>query len=304
MPDARFAALEAVLAVAEHKSFRAAAGQLGLSPSALSHAISALERSLGARLFQRTTRSVGLTPAGEQLVARLRPALREVGSALDGVREHGQEPSGVLRLTTSRGAVHFGLIDLLSELRARHPAVEVEVATQERLVDIVAEGYDAGIRLAEAVPLDMVSVPFGGPLSMAVVGAPSYFARRRAPQRPAELREHACIRRRKADGSLYRWELERRGRELSVEVPGVVTLDDDALALQAAVAGMGLAYVSAEVAAPQLASGALVRVLEAWTPPFPGLRVFYPSARLVRPALRAFLSLVKERVRLLPKHLG
>lgn len=295
MSDARFSTLEAVLAVAERRSFRAAATQLALSPSALSHTIATLERRLGARLFQRTTRSVGLTPAGEQLVARLGPALREIGSALDGVREHGAAPSGLLRLTTSRGAVHFGLIELLSALRARYPDVEVEVSTQDRLVDIVAEGYDAGIRLAEVVPLDMVSVPLGGPLSMAVVGAPAYFANRPRPRRPADLRQHACIRRRKADGSLYRWELTRRGRELSVEVPGVVTLDDDALALQAAVAGLGLAYVNAEVAAGQLSSGALVRVLEEWTPPFPGLCVFHPSSRLVRPALRAFLDLLKER---------
>ncbi len=297
MIDGRFSELEAVLVVARCKSFRAAARELQVSPSALSHAVAALERRLGARLFQRTTRSVGLTAEGEQLTARVGPALGEIGSALAAVREQGGAPSGTLRLTASRGAVHFGIIDVLAELRARHRDVHVELSTQERLVDIVAEGYDAGIRLAEVVPLDMIAVPYGPELSMAILGAPEYFARRKKPRAPADLLEHDCIRRRKSDGTTYRWELEKRGREQQVDVRGALTFDDDVLTLHAAAAGLGLAFTSTEMAAPLIEQGKLVRVMADWTPPFPGLRVFYPTGQLVRPVLRAFIDIVKERNR-------
>ncbi len=295
MADARFSELEAVLEVARSKSFRGAARALGVSPSALSHAIATLERRLGARLFQRTTRSVGLTAAGEQLVGRLSPALGEISAALAAVHEQSDVPSGTLRLTTSRGAVELGLVEVVSTLRARYPAVAVEVATQDRLVDIVAEGYDAGIRLAEVVPLDMVAVPYGPELSMAILASPAYLRRRRKPRVPADLLEHDCIRRRQSDGTIYAWELEKRGRARKVNVQGSLTFDDDQFALQAALAGLGLAYINLERAAAYVERGALVRVLEDWTPPFPGLRVFHPTRRHVRAALRAFIDVVKER---------
>ncbi|WP_437935570.1 LysR family transcriptional regulator [Sorangium sp. So ce341] len=285
--------LEAVIAVATFKSFRAAARELEMSPSALSHAVSALEQRLGVRLFHRTTRSVSLSAAGEHVVRRLQPALREVSSSLEEVHELRDTPSGTLRINTSKGAAQIEVLPMVLEMRRRHPDVRVELVTEDRFVDIVAEGFDAGVRLAEAVPQDMIAIPCGGDLSMAVVGAPSYFARRPAPKAPRDLLEHECIRRRMASGEVYRWELERRGREVAVDVRGALTLDNDDLALQAAVAGAGLAYVSERAAAADIEAGRLARVLAAWTPPFPGLRLFHPSNRLVRAALRAFIGIVR-----------
>ncbi|XXX74472.1 LysR substrate-binding domain-containing protein [Sorangium sp. So ce134] len=285
--------LEAVIAVATFRSFRAAARELEMSPSALSHAVSALEQRLGVRLFHRTTRSVSLSAAGEHVVRRLQPALREVSSSLEEVHELRDTPSGTLRINTSKGAAQIAVLPMVLEMRRRHPEVRVELVTEERFVDIVAEGFDAGVRLAEAVPQDMIAIPCGPDLSMAVVGAPSYFARRPEPRAPRDLLEHECIRRRMASGAVYRWELERRGREVAVDVRGALTLDDDDLALQAALDGAGLAYVSERSAAADIEAGRLVRVLAEWTPPFPGLRLFHPSNRLVRAALRAFIAIVR-----------
>ncbi|MDI1479391.1 LysR family transcriptional regulator [Polyangium sp. y55x31] len=286
--------LEAVIAIASLKSFRAAARQLEMSPSALSHAISALEQRLGVRLFHRTTRSVSLSAAGEHFVRRVQPALREVSSTLDEMHELRDTPSGTLRINTSKGAAEIAVLPMLLELRRRHPDVRVELVTEERFVDIVAEGFDAGVRLAEAVPQDMVAIPCGGDLSMAVVGAPSYFASRTKPTKPKDLLDHECIRRRMASGQVYRWELEKRGREVAIDVRGALTLDNDDLVLQAALAGAGLAFLSDRAVAADVEAGRLVRVLADWTPPFPGLRLFHPSHRLVRAALRAFITIVRE----------
>ncbi|MDC0740577.1 LysR family transcriptional regulator [Polyangium mundeleinium] len=286
--------LEAVVAIASQKSFRAAARQLDISPSALSHAISALEQRLGVRLFHRTTRSVSLSAAGEHFVRRLQPALREVSSTLDEVHELRDTPSGTLRINTSKGAAQIEVLPMILEMRRRHPDVLVELVTEDRLVDIVAEGFDAGVRLAEAVPQDMVAIPCGADLSMAVVGAPSYFASRPKPTKPKDLLDHECIRRRMASGQVYRWELEKRGREVAIDIRGALTLDNDDLILQAALDGAGLAFVSDRATAADVEAGRLVRVLADWTPPFPGLRLFHPSHRLVRAALRAFIAIVQE----------
>jgi DNA-binding transcriptional LysR family regulator len=286
--------LEAVVAIATRKSFRAAARELGMSPSALSHAVSALEQRLGVRLFHRTTRSVSLSAAGEHFVHRVQPALREVSSTLDEVHELRDVPSGTLRINTSRGAAQIEVLPLVLEMRRRHPDVRIELVTEDRLVDIVAEGFDAGVRHAEVVPQGMVAIPCGGDLSMAVVGAPSYFAHRPKPKTPEDLLDHECIRRRMASGVVYRWEFEKGGREVAVDVPGALTLDDSDLARQAALAGAGLAFMNERAVAADIEAVRLVRVLADWTPPFPGLRLFHPSSRHVRAALRAFIAIVRE----------
>ena len=287
--------LEAVLAVASHKSFRAAARALETSPSALSHAVAALEERLGARLFHRTTRSVALTPAGTELVARIGPALREIDTAFDAVDELNPTPRGSLRLTSSPFGAKHHVLPFLVAMRRLHPEVQIELVTDERLVDLVAEGFDAGFRLAEAVPADMVAIPCAPDLSMAVVATPVYLARHGTPEKPADLLAHECIRRRLASGGVYRWELERRGRVTAVDVKGSLTLDDDDLVLDATLAGAGLGFVSSLQAEPHVAARRLVRVLAPWTPPFAGPCLFHPSGRLVPAALRALIDIVKAK---------
>lgn len=294
MGKASLVELEAVVAVATRKSFRGAARVLGMSPSALSHAVSALEERVGARLFHRTTRSVSLTAAGAELVARVDPAVREIAAAVDAVKEHRDVPSGTLRITTSATGARVYLLPVIVEMRRRHPEVRLEVVTEDRLVDIVAEGFDAGLRLAEAVPRDMIAVPCGPDPSMAVVGAPSYFELHAPPRTPADLAGHELIGRRMANGAVYRWELERRGRTILVEPSGGLVTDDDPLAVEAATAGLGLAFVSDVSVADRLADGRLVRVLEEYTPPFAGVRLFHPSRKLVPAALRALVAVVRD----------
>lgn len=297
MTKVSLAELEAVVAVGRLRSFRAAARELGLSPSALSHAIGAVERRIAVRLFHRTTRSVSLSAAGEQFVSRVSPAVREIASALDQANEHRDVPSGRLRLTSSRVGAKVYVFPLVREMRRRHPDVQIDLVTEDRLVDLVAEGYDAGFRLAEAVPREMVAIPCGPDVSMAVVGAPSYFEGRKKPKAPADLLEHECIRRRTSGGAAYRWEFERRGRATTVDVKGGLLLDDDDVMLDAALAGLGLAYVADVTVAGHLAAGRLLRVLGDFTPSFPGARLFHPSRRLVPAALRALIAIVKESVR-------
>ncbi|RYE90028.1 MAG: LysR family transcriptional regulator [Myxococcales bacterium] len=293
MPGASLLELRAVSAVAVHRSFRAAAAELAMSPSALSHAVSALEQRLGVRLFHRTTRSVALTDAGESLLVRVRPALREIDEALDGINRFRDTPTGTLRLNTSAGAARR-VFPLVLAFRARHPDMRVELVTDDRLVDIVAEGFDAGVRLSEAVPRDMIAVPCSPPVRFAVVGAPRYFRAHPPPVTPADLLGHDCLRRRLGSGALMRWDLERHGHELVVDVKGSLTLDDDSLLVEAARRGVGLAYLSEWAVEGELASGKLVRVLDDWTPPYPGLSLYYPGHRHVPAGLRAFVEVVRE----------
>jgi DNA-binding transcriptional LysR family regulator len=295
MSRASLAELEAVNAVARTRSFRGAAKELGISASGLSHAISSLEARLQVRLFHRSTRSVALTDEGEAFVHRLKPALEEIDAALDDVHATSEEPSGSLRIVSPRGPAEITVLPAVLEMRRRHPAVSVEVVSDARYVDIVAEGYDAGIRYAGTVPRDMVSIPCSPELRVAIVAAPSYLATRRAPQKPQDLLAHECIRYRKDSGTVRRWELRMNGREISVEVEGGLVLDDEAFLLQAALDGAGLAYLSDAAAKPHLDAGRLVRVLERYAPRFGALQLFHPSGRLVRAALRAFIAIVKEK---------
>ena len=285
--------LSALAAVAAHRSFRKAADELQLSPSTLSHVIRALEARVGVRLLHRTTRSVSATEAGQRLVARLRPVLRDLDLALaevDGFRR----PSGTLRINSAEGPARMLLASVVPAFLASYPEMSLDLVTEGRLVDIVAEGFDAGVRLGEAVPQDMVAVRFGGPVRFVAVASPGYLAGKGAPQTPDDLSRHHCIRFRLRSGRLFRWEFARHGQELAVEVPGPLILDHVELMAEAAAAGLGIAYVPERTADPFVAAGRLVTVLDEWCPRIPGLFLYYPGHRQVPPGLRAFIDVLKQ----------
>jgi DNA-binding transcriptional LysR family regulator len=286
--------LEAVLAVAKHRSFRAAATELEMSTSALSQAVAALETRIGARLFNRTTRSVALSEAGELFVADVAPALETIGRAIDQAGNQRNSPKGTLRINTSVGAARQVMAPLLIAYLQRYPQMKLDLVTEGRLVDIVANGFDAGIRLAENVPQDMISVPLRMPQRFAVVGSPAYFAEHALPRTPADLLEHQCVRSRMPSGAIYQWEFERRGQAIRIDVRGALTLDEPNLMLDAARAGLGLAYLSEWNVAADLASGSLLRVLKSWTPAFEGLCLYYPGRRHVPAGLRAMIDLIRQ----------
>jgi DNA-binding transcriptional LysR family regulator len=287
--------LEAVVTVARLGGFRAAARELAMSSSALSHAVAALETRLGVRLFNRTTRSVALSAAGEQFVTEVAPALAAIQSAVERIDEQRAAPSGVLRLNMALGAARMILVPLVLEYLRRYPDVGVELVTEDALVDVVGQGFDAGVRLAEFVPPDMIAVPIGRPLRSLVVGSPAYFDDHPRPRSPADLLAHRCIRARMASGRIYRWEFEKRGESLALDVPGTLTLDDAGLMLQAALAGQGLAYVADNSIAEHLGAGRLIAVLEDWSPAYPGLCLYYPSRRNSPAKVRAFIDLVRAQ---------
>ncbi|MFM9927590.1 LysR family transcriptional regulator [Variovorax sp. H27-G14] len=286
--------LDGVVAVAAHRSFRKAAAELGVSPSALSQSVAGLEEQMGVRLFHRTTRSVALTQAGEDFLERVRPALRQLAAAMDATNAFREKPVGTLRINTSEGAARLVLVPIVGEFLRRCPDMAVELVTDGRLVDIVKAGFDAGIRFTENVPQDMIAVPCSPPLRHAVVASPAYFEGRERPTHPDGLAAHNCIRARLAAGAIYRWEFERNGEVFEVDVPGTLTLDNQTLIVRAAVNGMGIGYVADWAVADHLASGQLVRVLEDWTPPSPGLSLYYSGHRHVPAGLRVFVDLVRE----------
>lgn len=255
--------LTALAAIAAHRSFRKAAEELALSPSTLSHMMRTLEANLGVRLLHRTTRSVSATEAGERLVSRLQPVLRDLDLALEEVEAFRHRPSGTLRINTSEIAARLLLNSVVSTFLARHPEMSLDLVTEGRLVDVVAEGFDAGIRLGEAVPRDMIAVRFGGEARFVAVAFPTYLAGREPPQTPDDLKDHACIRFRLPSGKLFRWEFANLGQELTVGVPGALTLDHVGLMAEAAAQGLGIAYVSDRTARPYIERQQLVIVLDA-----------------------------------------
>ena len=289
--------LEAVVAVARHSGFRVAARELDMSSSALSHAVAALEARLGVRLFNRTTRSVALSAEGEQFVGEIAPALAAIRTAMERIDEHRAEPVGALRLNLPLGAGRMILSPLIYEYMRRYPRVTVDMVTEGAMVDIVGQGFDAGVRLEEFVPPDMIAVPITRPIRSIVVGSPAYFAGRKRPRTPADLAEHRCIRRRLGSGAIYRWEFEKRGEAIAIDVPGQLTLDDNDLMLLAALDGEGLAFVSDIAAAKSIEAGLLLPVLEDWSPQFPGLCLYYPSRRNIPARLRAFIDLIRQQAR-------
>lgn len=294
MAEAGLRELEAVLAVSRLGSFRSAALSLGMSPTALSHAVAALEARLGIRLFHRTTRSVALSEAGSRFVARVGPALGAIADAIAEAAEAQAMPAGTLRINASTAALRF-VVPAIAGFLDAHPAMRLDLVAEDRLVDIVADGFDAGIRLAEMVPQDMVAVACSADIGFAVVGAASYLVAHGEPGAPAELVGHRCIRRRLANGRLYSWEFERNGEAMMVAVDGPFTADNEAAMADAARAGLGLAYLRSWTVEDDLASGRLVQVLAEWTPPHPGFRLYYPGHRHVSAGLRALSGFLRAR---------
>ena len=286
----------AFLAVARERSFTKAAAQLGVSQSALSHAISGLEARLGLRLLTRTTRSVSPTEAGERLVLTVAPRFEEIEAEMEALTELREKPAGTIRITASEHAVSAILWPRLAKFLRHYSDIKVEITVDHTLIDIVAQRYDAGVRSGEQVAKDMIAVRIGPDMRMAVVGAPSYFTKRLPPKKPQDLTDHKCINLRLATyGGLYAWEFERGGRELKVRVDGQLIFNGTAQMLNAALAGCGLAYLPEELAQPHLTRGRLKRVLEDWCPPFPGYHLYYPSRRHSSPAFSLLVDALRYR---------
>ena len=288
--------LSAVLMVAETRSFTRAAARLGTSQSALSHTVRRLEERLGVRLFSRTTRSVAPTEAGERLIRNVGPRLEEIDAELKALGALRKKPAGAIRITTGELAAENILLPALMRLLPRYPDIKVEVIIDYGLTDIVAERFDAGVRLGEQVAKDMVAVPIGPQMRMAVVGSPSYFAAHTPPKTPRQLAEHVCINLRlPTRGGLYAWEFEKSGRVLNVRVEGQLTFNTAGLIRKAALAGMGLACLPLDSLQNEIDKGRLVHVLGDWCPPFPGYHLYYPSRRQQSPAFALLVEALRYR---------
>ncbi|MGA1803069.1 LysR substrate-binding domain-containing protein [Rhizobium sp. HT1-10] len=285
--------LAVLAAVAAHRSFRAAAKELAIAPSAVSHAISGLEASLGVRLLARTTRSVAPTEEGQRLLERLRPALDEIGIALEAVIDARDRPAGNLRITAPRFASDILLGPRIGDFLNAYPDITLEIANEDGFIDIVAEGYDAGIWMEESLDADMIAVRISPEMRTVIAASPAYFAKHPIPLHPRDLSAHRCIKRRFSNGSIYRWEFDKDGESLVVAVDGPLIVGEDRLALLAALSGAGLAYLFNIRVEDEVAGGRLVRVLEDWCQPYPGPFLYYPSRRQLRPALRAFIDFFK-----------
>ncbi|KFE70766.1 LysR family transcriptional regulator [Hyalangium minutum] len=286
--------LTAFLTVARKRSFTAAATELRVTPSAVSQTLQALEKRVGVRLFQRTTRSVGLTEAGRQFLARLEPAMKGVQEAFESLGELRDRPAGLLRLTLPRYGYQEVLGPHLAAFLAAHPDIQVDIQLDDALVDIVKQGFDAGIRIGERMEREMIAIPVSDDIPMTVVGAPSYFATRGTPKHPRDLRHHDCINyRSRTTGGLYRWDLTDGGRRIEVAVEGRVVLDDAELWVDTAVSGLGLAFVPENRVRKLLAEKRLVRVLEPYCPTLPGFFLYYPSRTHVAPKLKALIDFLK-----------
>ena len=285
--------LSTFLAIATHRSFRRAAVELGVTASALSHALRAIEERLGLRLVNRTTRSVSLTEAGERLYARIKPAFLDITDAIEDLNLFRSAPVGTLRINAAKSSTRLVLLPIVTRFLAAYPDVQAELVVDDALVDVVSAGFDAGVRFGETIAADMIAVPIGPRQRSAIVGSPDYFRRHAAPRTPQDLLAVPCIRYRFTGGSFYRWEFERGAMPVEIEVDGPLALSDQDLMVDAALAGTGLAYVFEGVAAHALADGSLVRVLEDWCPYYPGFYLYYPSRRQLPAALRAFIDFAR-----------
>jgi len=286
--------VEAFLSVARHRNFRRAAAELGVTPSAMSQAVRALEARVGAALFIRTTRSVGLTEAGERFLSRAKPAFEELVAASEVARELGQRPAGLLRLTVPRAVVPILLEPLVASFCQAYPEVQVEIAASEQLVDLAAEGFDAGIRLGQFVAADMVAVRLTPPFPFVVVGSPDYLRQRKRLESIGDLRQHACLRMRRSNGSIAPWSFVDGNKAVEAMVSGPFIANDFPTMLGAAMQGLGLAQVPQPIAAAAVRAGKLVQVLEPFAPTAPGVFLYYPSHRQLLPKLRAFIEHVKS----------
>ena len=289
-------ALSAFVAVAQARSFTKAAARLGISPSALSHAMRGLEERLGVRLLARTTRSVAPTEAGERLLTVVLPHLQGIESELSALNLLRDIPAGTIRLTASEHAAYTVIYPVLARLAADYPEIKIEVNVDNMLADLVAGRFDAGIRLGEHVERDMVAVRIAPDMRMAIVGTPAYFERHPRPETPQDLTQHECIGiRLPTHGGLLPWEFDKDGRSITVRVEGQLIFNTNSLALRAVLDGLGLGYCLDDMAAEAIADGRLIRVLEDWCEPFPGYHIYYPSRRLLSPALRLLIDALRFR---------
>ncbi len=294
IPGGRLIEVEAAAALARVRNFRAAAAEVGLSPTAFSRTISLLEHRLGVQLFARTTRSVSPTVAGERFLARAQPALRELSLAMTDAQDLRDRPRGMLRLTCALGAARRILEPVILAFLAQYPDMRVDLVTDARLTDIVAAEFDAGFRIGDVVPGDMAKVPIGPPLRQAVVASPAVVGVHGVPDNPHDLVSRPCIRFRRADGTIYGWEFKRGETRHTIDVPGVLTLDDPSLAYQAALAGAGYAYLARWNIEDDVAMGRLTSVLESWLPHKQGLCLYYPKARHPSAGLRALIAFAER----------
>ena len=296
MSRAPLADLGAFIAVARERSFTRAAAQLGVSPSALSQTMRALEEKLGVRLLTRTTRSVAPTDAGERLIATVGPHLEEIETGLAALSELRDKPAGIIRITAVDHAAETILWPSLANFLAEYPDVQVDLVVDNMLRDIVAERFDAGIRMGERVARDMIAVRIGPEIRMAAVATPAYFKKHGKPKVPQDLETHSCINLRLPTlGGVYAWEFEKGTREINVRVEGQLTVNDIAVIRNAALHGLGIAFMPEDVAQPHLNAGDLVRVLADWTPPFPGYHLYYPSRRQQSPAFALLVEALRYR---------
>lgn len=286
--------LEAVLAIVRCGSFRAAALELGMSTTAISSAVGKLERDLAVRLFNRTTRSVSITDAGRVFVAQIKPALADIQMAMDTARSQQETPSGTLRINAFATAAREIMAPLVLTFLQRYPQVHLDIVTEGRLVDVVAAGFDLGIRRADLVPSDAIAVPLGQTGRMAVVASPTFFEGRAVPQVPQELLSHPCVRVRLPNGALYRWRFEKGGEELQLDVDGPITLDEASLSRIAVMSGVGIGYFMEADVHDDLLAGRLVRILDDWTPPLVPLCLYYYNRRNPSAAFQAFLALARD----------
>jgi DNA-binding transcriptional LysR family regulator len=288
--------LRAVVAIARRGTFRAAAIDLGISTTALSNSIGKLEAGLGVRLFNRTTRSVSLTDAGKLFVEQIGRPLQDLFDGLDIVRSQRDTPSGTIRINAAPFAAR-SIMPLVLEFLRRYPDMTVDLVTEGRLVDIVADGFDMGVRVAGLIPTDMIAVALGHPQRYAVVGSREYFSDRGRPLVPPDLLYHKCIRVRLPDGALFRWRFEKDGEAVQIDVRGPIVLDEASLARTAVLDGIGIGFFLEQDIIADIDTRRLVRVLEDWTPPFPGLCLYYPGRRNLSAGMRAFLALAREHAR-------
>jgi DNA-binding transcriptional LysR family regulator len=293
MTRAPFDALAALVAVADERSFTRAARRLGVSPSALSHAVRGLEERVGMRLLARTTRSVAPTEAGAQLLSRVRPAFGDVHQALEQLSTLHGRPAGRVRLVLPRSAAIIVLVPRLAELARNYPGLVLDLTTDNSRVDLVAAGFDAGIQIGEFIQRDMVAVRVSADLRPAIVASPGYFASHAKPRHPRDLLHHACINFRLGTSGVYRWEFDKGRRSLAISVDGPLVVDDAEMAVRAAVDGIGVAFALEHHARPYLAAGQLMRVLQDWCPPFPGYFLYYPSRRQQPAALTALINTLR-----------
>lgn len=289
-----------LLCVARLRSFRAAAAELGLSPSAVSQIVRGLEARAGVALLTRTTRSVGLTEAGKRFLERAAPAVGELAAAFDSARSLGDKASGLLRLNAPRAVIPFVIEPILEGFCTAYPDVQVEIHAADHMSRIIDEGFDAGVRMGEAVEADMVTVRLTPAFGFGVFGAPSYFERHGRPRKPEDLRAHACINYRSGDGSLYRWQFLKKGQPLEMAVQGSVIVNDPVLNLSAAVKGLGLAYAAEPLAAEHVRQGRLERVLASSCPGTPGFFLYFPSRHQALPKLRVFIDYVRKHLKVSP----